>query len=63
MAMPANLNKWHRALHQVTGDMALSFNKATAEDLNRWAEMLRTVAEEMQRGRNDEHQVPNAPRG
>ena len=43
----ADLNGWHHAIHQVTGDMALRFNKATAADLERWAKMLREVAEEM----------------
>ena len=43
----ADLNAWHHAIHQVTGDMALRFNKATAADLERWAEILQEVAEEM----------------
>lgn len=43
-----DLNRWHHAVHQVTGSMALRFNKATAADLQRWAEMLRAVAEEME---------------
>jgi hypothetical protein len=42
-----DLNAWHHAIHQVTGDMALRFNRATADDLERWSRMLRTVAEEM----------------
>ena len=42
-----DLNDWHHALHQVTGDMALKFNGATTADLARWAEALRKVAEEM----------------
>ena len=42
-----DLNKWHHAVHQVTGYMALRFNKGTAADLERWAKMLREVAEEM----------------
>lgn len=54
MAVPADprlydLTKWHRALHQVTGDMALTFNRATADDLKRWAQMLRDVIEQMER--------------
>jgi hypothetical protein len=44
----ADLNKWHHTIHEVTGDMALRFNKATAADLERWAKMLREVAEEME---------------
>jgi hypothetical protein len=47
-ARHADLNKWHHAIHQVTGDMALCFNKATAADLERWAKMLRDVAEKME---------------
>ena len=43
----ADLNAWHHAIHQVTGGMALRFNKATGADLERWAEMLRKVAGEM----------------
>ena len=39
-----DLNEWHHALHQVTGDMALRFNKATTDDLTRWAKMLRDIA-------------------
>jgi hypothetical protein len=58
-----DLNRWHRAIHQVTGDMALSWCKVTPDDLTRWAQMLQTVVEEMQRGRHDEHRVPNTPRG
>ena len=42
-----DLNDWHHALHQVTGDMALKFNGATTADLARWAEALREIAEEM----------------
>jgi hypothetical protein len=39
-----DLNLWHRAIHQVTGAMALRFNGATPADLERWARMLREVA-------------------
>jgi hypothetical protein len=42
-----DLNAWHHALHQVTGAMALKFNRATPHDLERWAEMLQAVAAEM----------------
>jgi hypothetical protein len=42
-----DLNAWHHGIHQVTGAMALRFNRATAADLQRWAEMLRVVAAEM----------------
>ena len=42
-----DLNVWHHAIHQVTGDMALRFNRATIADLSRWARKLRTVADEM----------------
>jgi endogenous inhibitor of DNA gyrase (YacG/DUF329 family) len=43
-----DLNRWHYAIHQVTGDMALQFNRAAASDLERWAKELRTVADEME---------------
>ena len=43
----ADLNKWHHAIHLVTGSMALHFNKATAVDLERWANALREVADAM----------------
>jgi hypothetical protein len=45
-----DLNAWHHAIHQVTGDMALRFNRATPADLRRWASMLQKVVEEMQTG-------------
>jgi hypothetical protein len=44
-----DLNLWHRAIHQVTGAMALKFNRATPTDLAQWAKMLRAVAEEMEK--------------
>jgi hypothetical protein len=43
-----NLLGWHRGLHMVTGSMALRFNRATPADLEKWAGMLRAVAEEME---------------
>ena len=43
-----DLNAWHHAIHQVTGDMALRFNQATADDLERWSKVLQRVAKEMQ---------------
>ena len=43
-----DLNLWHRAIHQVTGQMAIRFNRATADDLTRWAKALRSVAAEME---------------
>jgi hypothetical protein len=45
-----DLNAWHHAVHQVTGAMALRFNRASAADLQRWAVMLRAVAMEMDTG-------------
>jgi hypothetical protein len=45
-----DLNRWHHAIHQVSGAMALKFNRATIDDTKRWAEMLRTIADEMQKG-------------
>jgi endogenous inhibitor of DNA gyrase (YacG/DUF329 family) len=43
-----DLNEWHHAIHGVTGDMAVRFNRATIDDLKRWARMLRAVADEME---------------
>ena len=43
-----DLNRWHYAVHQVSGGMATHFNRATPEDLQKWAGMLRKVAEEME---------------
>jgi hypothetical protein len=43
-----DLNKWHHAIHQVTGQMATRVNRATPVDLFRWALALRTVAAEME---------------
>jgi len=43
-----DLNKWHHAIHQVSGDMALRFNKATVADLTRWVKMLSELAQEME---------------
>jgi hypothetical protein len=45
-----DLNVWHHAIHQVTGDMALRFNRATVTDLKGWARKLRTIADEMDGG-------------
>jgi hypothetical protein len=42
-----DLNVWHRTIHQVTGEMALCFNRATPTDLRQWAKELQAVAEEM----------------
>jgi hypothetical protein len=47
-----DLNVWHHAIHQVTGDMAFHFNRATPADLQRWAKKLRTVADEMESASN-----------
>jgi hypothetical protein len=43
-----DLNTWHHAIHQVAGDMAIRFNRATAADLERWVRMLQAVAQEME---------------
>jgi hypothetical protein len=40
-----DLNAWHHAIHQVAGDMAVRFNRATIKDLQRWMHELRAVAE------------------
>jgi hypothetical protein len=42
-----DLNVWHHAIHEVTGDMAIRFNEATIDDLKRWASILRVIADEM----------------
>jgi hypothetical protein len=39
---------WHRAIHQVTGSIALRSNRATREDVERWAAALRKIADEME---------------
>jgi hypothetical protein len=43
-----DLNKMHYAIHQISGDMALRFYKATADDLKRWVKMLRQLARDME---------------
>ena len=43
-----DLNAWHHAIRQVTGDMALQFNKATPADLKRWARTRARWLEEME---------------
>jgi endogenous inhibitor of DNA gyrase (YacG/DUF329 family) len=48
-----DLNRWHHAVHQITGDMALRFNRAAVADLERWAKMLRVVAGEMEDASKD----------
>ena len=45
---PIDLNRWHHAIHLVTGDMAVRFNGASAADLKRWAKMLRDIADKME---------------
>ena len=45
------LNKWHRAIRSPV-PWALKFTRATADDVRRWAETLRTVADEMEKGRS-----------
>ena len=42
-----DLRRWHHDVHQVSGGMALHFNKATAADLVQWAKALRAIADEM----------------
>jgi hypothetical protein len=49
-----DLNVWHHAIHQVTGDMALRFNTATIADLQRWIRKLWAIADEMQRQSNQQ---------
>jgi hypothetical protein len=45
---PVDLNRLHHALHQVTGDMAIKFNKATPADLALWIKALRVIARAME---------------
>ena len=53
VTMPViDLSKMHYAIHQVSGDMALRFYKATAADLIRWAKMLRELAQDMEEAAN-----------
>jgi hypothetical protein len=49
-----DLNKMHHAIHQVSGDMALRFYKATAADLIRWTKMLRELARDMEEAANSD---------
>jgi hypothetical protein len=37
MNVTIDINALHHAIHQVSGDMALRFNKVTAADMHRWA--------------------------
>jgi hypothetical protein len=46
--MTIDLNRWHHAIHQVSGSMALKFNKAMPTDLVKWAGMLKEIAVEME---------------
>jgi hypothetical protein len=43
-----DLNRLHRALHQVTSDMAVKFNRATVDDLALWIKALRVIAKAME---------------
>jgi len=43
-----DLNTWHHGIHQVTGNMATRFNRATPADLEKWAKALRKIAGEME---------------
>lgn len=60
--MTIDLNIWHHAIHQVTGGMAVKFNRATAADLEQWAMALRKVADEMQVTARDEPPASCKPR-
>jgi endogenous inhibitor of DNA gyrase (YacG/DUF329 family) len=55
-----DLNRWHHAVHQVTGNMALRFNRAAGVDLERWVRMLRTVADEMEAAAAEAREVEDA---
>ena len=56
-APPLDLNKWHRALHEVTGRMSLYWTRATTADLYDWSAQLQSVAEEMHRIAVERHAV------
>ena len=43
-----DLNRLHHALHQVTGDIAVKFNRATPADLELWIKALRVIARAME---------------
>ena len=43
-----SLTAWHRALHEVTGDMALRWCRATPSDLVDWARELHAIAQAME---------------
>jgi hypothetical protein len=43
---------WHRALHEITGHMALHWHKVQAGDLRTWAQDLRTLAAAMEEAAN-----------
>ena len=43
-----DLNVWHHALHQVTGGMALRFNRAGLTNLRAWAAELHAIASGME---------------
>ena len=48
MPSTVDLNRLHHALHQVTGDMAIKFNRATSADLELWIKALRVIARAME---------------
>ena len=39
---------WHRALHEITGSMALRWCRASPSDLAHWAQELRAIAAAME---------------
>ena len=43
-----HLNRLHHAVHQITADMALRWNRASPQDLERWARVLHTCAKAME---------------
>ena len=42
-----DLNEFHHDVHQISGAMALRFNRATPADLRYWAAKLHALAEQM----------------
>ena len=46
--MTVDLNQMHHSIHQISGNMALKWCRATPADLQQWAKALRTLADEME---------------
>jgi hypothetical protein len=51
---------WHMALHAVTGSMALTWTRASADDLRQWAQELKAVATSMEAAAGGEQPLAEA---